>query len=102
MMLLGIVLHAAMNYGSTVMEYNVIQDPSHSVLFDLLFYAIHIFRMPLFFVLAGFFMALLVEKRGIFLMLKNRYQRILLPFVVFLPILTMLIVVVGNGRVLVC
>ena len=102
MMLLGIVLHAAMNYGTTVMEYNVIQDPANSMAFDLVFYLIHIFRMPLFFVLAGFFMALLIERRGLRRALSNRLQRIVLPFAVFWPILSVLlilVVVAGFGLI---
>lgn len=38
-------------------------DPSRSYLFDIIMHFIHSFRMPLFFMLAGFFTSLLVGKR---------------------------------------
>ena len=39
----------------------------------------HGFRMPLFFVLSGFFTAMLVRKRGLGGLLRNRVSRILAP-----------------------
>ncbi|MEC9465648.1 MAG: acyltransferase family protein [Myxococcota bacterium] len=48
---------------------------------------IHVFRMPAFFVLVGFFMALLWEQRGAKATIKNRVERIVLPFLVFVPII---------------
>ena len=64
MMLLGIVIHAAMFY--TVMESDVFpfKDRRTSPLLDLVLLLIHSFRMPLFFLVSGFFGALLVEKYG--------------------------------------
>ena len=41
--------------------------------------AIHGFRMPLFFVVSGFFAAMLWRQRGMKEMLKHRAKRILLP-----------------------
>jgi len=66
MMLLGVVLHSAEFYISRPLPQMVgfPLDRNSSYLFDLVFHFIHSFRMPLFFVLAGFFAALLVEKRG--------------------------------------
>jgi glucan biosynthesis protein C len=54
-------------------------DRNTSYVFDLLFHFIHSFRMPTFFVLAGFFTSLLVDKRGIWGTYKNRAARILAP-----------------------
>jgi peptidoglycan/LPS O-acetylase OafA/YrhL len=81
MMLLGIVLHAAEFYVSRPPPQFVGMpiDPSTSYLFDLTFHFIHSFRMPLFFVLAGFFAALLVEKRGMWGTYKDRAARIAAP-----------------------
>jgi glucan biosynthesis protein C len=78
MMLLGIYLHAAVAYsrhGSWPWK-----DGSTTGLFDLSLGLIHLFRMPIFYVMAGFFAALLVEQRGIASFLRNRVVRIIVPF----------------------
>ena len=83
MMMLGIVLHAAMLYlASPPPTMGIQTDRNNSVVFDLVFDFIHSFRMPTFFVLSGFFTALLVEKRGMWGTLKNRAARILAPLAV--------------------
>lgn len=84
MMLLGIVLHAAVSYTAVKLPAWGFRDPhNHHLSFDLLVLFIHQFRMPLFFVMAGFFAALLVEKRGVAYTLNNRLKRIGIPFVLF-------------------
>ncbi len=47
-----------------------------------LYWAIHVFRLPLFFVVAGFFAALLIEVRGVSALLRNRAIRIGVPLLV--------------------
>jgi len=84
MMWLGIVLHVATNH-LTVASPLPWRDPKTSPVADLLLLFIHSFRMPVFFVLAGFFVALLVERRGAHGMLKNRSLRLMLPFAIFWP-----------------
>jgi len=80
MMVLGIVLHAAMLYLSDPPPAVPIPiERNNGYAFDLTFAFIHSFRMPTFFVLAGFFAALLVEKRGLQGMLLNRAWRIAAP-----------------------
>ena len=91
MMVLGIVLHAAMFYiAAPPPGMSIIGDGNRSLLFDGVVAFIHSFRMPAFFVLAGFFAALLVEKRGVWGMYKNRLARIAAPlaaaFVTVLPV----------------
>ncbi len=82
MMLLGIVVHASVNYVSQDIGW-LIKDPLNTNLFfDILILFIHEFRMPVFFVLAGFFGAFLYYRKGSNLMLNNRLKRILIPFVV--------------------
>jgi peptidoglycan/LPS O-acetylase OafA/YrhL len=90
MMMLGIVLHAAMLYlAAPPSTMPIPTDANNSPLFDLVFHFIHSFRMPTFFVLSGFFTALLVEKRGLWGTYRNRASRILAPLaaavVVILP-----------------
>ncbi len=87
MMILGIVLHSSETYNlgrSTIWP----KDPVDTHLFfNYLSSIIHIFRMPIFFVIAGFFGAMLYDERGPVRMIKNRISRIVLPFVVFLLVL---------------
>jgi glucans biosynthesis protein C len=79
LMTLGLVLHTAINYTVTPIGVWPYKDPSTNIGFDLLFFFIHLFRMPAFFVTAGFFAALLYQRRGRSSMLRNRIRRVLLP-----------------------
>src|SRR2546429_6907051 len=76
MVLLGIYLHAAVAYS----EYGnwPWKDGSTTRLFDVSLGLIHAFRMPVFYVMAGFFAALLLERRGAPGFLGNRAIPILL------------------------
>lgn len=78
-MLLGIVLHAALSFAPIPWP---VQDSQQSGFFYGLFAFIHGFRMPLFFMLSGFFTAMLWRKRGLGSLVKHRCKRILLPMVV--------------------
>ena len=62
-MWLGIVLHVAVIYiaGPSPLPW---RDNQTTPTADLLMAFIHAFRMPVFFILAGFFVALLIERRG--------------------------------------
>lgn len=82
MMLLGLVLHAASTY-SLKSEWGTwrSKDPDNNFSFLVLVEYIHAFRMPVFFVAAGFFGALLFYKKGPAALLKNRFQRIILPLI---------------------
>jgi glucan biosynthesis protein C len=92
-MLLGIVLHAAISYMPSRMPNLVwaIRDPATSPWMDWLFWGIHAFRMPVFFLIAGFFSALIYERRGAADFLANRTRRVFSPFalagLVLLPLL---------------
>jgi fucose 4-O-acetylase-like acetyltransferase len=84
MMLLGIYLHAAISYSQRgfagVWPYH---DPARSWVADWTTTVIHVFRMPVFFVMAGLFAALLYSRRGPGSMIRNRALRIALPFALF-------------------
>lgn len=67
------------------------KDSQSSPVADLILIPIHAFRMPVFFMLAGFFVARMVEQRGHVGMLKNRLRRIGLPLLVFWPMLALVI-----------
>jgi len=88
MMLLGVVLHSALTYNVTVhTEAWGLNQHSNHVATDFLVLLIHTFRMPIFFLVAGFFGALLFYERGQVKMSRNRVQRIVYPFLVFMVIL---------------
>tara|TARA_B100000700_G_scaffold41969_1_gene42925 strand:+ start:7677 stop:8849 length:1173 start_codon:yes stop_codon:yes gene_type:complete len=89
-LLLGVVFHAALAYGPYFHNMWLSVDANKHVLFDYLAMWTHLFRMPLFFVIAGFCAAILVTKRGNGHFIRNRSKRVLLPFVIFLP-LTLLV-----------
>lgn len=75
-MLLGIVLHASMSFFPAPWA---VQDTRQSGLFGLLFVAIHGFRMPLFFLLSGYFTLLVCRRKGLGGLLWQRTLRILVP-----------------------
>ena len=80
MMFLGIYLHAAVAY-SPIGGWVFKQPPLTSTL-DYSIILIHVFRMPVFYVMAGFFAALLLERYGRRRAIANRFWRIAVPFVV--------------------
>ncbi len=75
-MLLGIALHAGLSF---ITFGWVVQDSKTHWAFDLAFAAIHGFRMPVFFVMSGFFTAMLWRRRGLRSLLWHRVRRIALP-----------------------
>lgn len=85
LMWLGIILHVAVNY--VTKPFMPWYDNKTTEMADLLVALIHAFRMPAFFILAGFFLARLIEARGVRGMLANRLRRIGLPFLLFWPIM---------------
>ncbi len=84
MMWLGVVLHV-----SVIHMVNDSPLPWHddraTKVADILSAFIHAFRMPVFFILAGFFAAMLVRKQGVRGMVRNRVRRLGLPFAIFWP-----------------
>ena len=89
MMMLGIVLHSSNTY--VLADYGAswpLKDPiSTAGYMDWISSFVHAFRMPIFFVVAGFFASLLFHERSSTKMIKNRVHRILLPFLVFVVLL---------------
>lgn len=85
-LLLGIVLHATMSFLPGPGRFWFIQDTHPSITLAVLLFAIHVFRMTTFFLMAGFFARLAFHRRGPIGFIKDRLQRIALPLVVFWPI----------------
>src|SRR5262245_33167878 len=75
-MLLGIVLHAALSFFPS---FWVVTDSRQDSDFGIVVSAIHGFRMPLFFVMSGFFSAMLLYRRGRGSLVKHRFKRVFLP-----------------------
>lgn len=85
-MLSGVLFHAGLAYSPLAHDVVPTADRANAWVVDLCMWFLHLFRMPLFFVIAGFFTALLVARRGLGGMFRNRLKRVALPFVVFLPL----------------
>lgn len=94
MMLLGIYLHTVVGYSREGgWPY---KDPHPTAIYDFTLGLIHAFRMPLFYVMAGFFAALLYYRRGLRGFLWNRTKRILVPFVVGWTLLFPIVAAMGT------
>ncbi|CAN5245690.1 acyltransferase family protein [soil metagenome] len=101
-LLLGVVLHASMAYFPTRIW--VVQDSETSPVASGLFFAIHLFRMTTFFLIAGLFAHMMLNRRGVVGFIKDRAIRIAGPlaglwWIVFGAILAVLIwtAVIANG-----
>jgi glucan biosynthesis protein C len=101
MMLLGIWMHGVQCYTQLNVYMWPFKDVARSQAFDFTINWVHIFRMPVFFVIAGFFFAMLATRRGAARAAANRAKRILLPFVlgwiVFAPVILATIGYVRNS-----
>jgi len=84
----GIVLHATMSFFIAL----PVADSSQSVTLGLSFYVIHMFRMVTFFLIAGFFGRMMIERKGVKCFIKDRSKRILVPMVVGWIILAPLVI----------
>ena len=80
-MILGIVLHALLSFIPTPWP---VQDTRQNGLFFIPYAAIHMFRMPLFFLISGFFTMFILQRHGLGGMIRQRVQRILLPLLLAL------------------
>lgn len=84
-MLAGVVFHAALAYSPLMHPLWPAADAESSVVVDAVAWFLHMFRMPLFFAVAGYFAALLVARRGMAGLFRNRCARVLLPLALFAP-----------------
>lgn len=81
---LGVFFHAAMSY-LPGWDMWVVNDRENSAALGVVWFTLHIFRMSLFFLLAGFFGRLLFQRRGLSGFVRDRARRIALPLVGFWP-----------------
>ncbi len=82
----GVLFHAALAYSPLAHAFFPTADREQSVGVDLCIWFLHLFRMPLFFLIAGFFAAMLVAKLGMGGLFRNRLKRIALPLLIFWPL----------------
>ncbi len=83
-LLLGVVLHAAIAFiPSPVIPIWIVADNQPTPVMAVTFFAIHLFRMAVFFLIAGYFARLLLERRGTWGFVRNRAVRIAAPLAVF-------------------
>ena len=96
-MLLGIVLHGLLSFWHN--PFWPAQDVQQHDFYGTAGFAIHGFRLPLFFLVSGYFTTMLWRRRGLGELIIHRLQRILLPLVVgwfaFVP-LTFVISLAGE------
>ncbi|WP_443748699.1 acyltransferase family protein [Asticcacaulis solisilvae] len=92
-LLLGVALHGAMSFIAPRIW--LVDDTQHSTGLAVAFYVIHMFRMTIFFVLAGFFARMLLQKRGVGGFIANRLKRVALPLAAFWPVIFPAIIAVA-------
>jgi glucan biosynthesis protein C len=97
MMFLGIYLHAVVAYspsGGWPYKQRLL-----TTTLDWSIGVIHVFRMPIFYAMAGFFTALLLQRYGLRRAGVNRFWRIVVPFVVgWLLLFPLVMLLAGTGR----
>ena len=89
-LLLGVVLHAAMSYFPVTIW--IVPDTDNSPVASAIFFAIHLFRMTTFFLIAGLFAHMMLDRRGTVGFIKDRGMRIAGPLAAFwFPVLAAII-----------
>lgn len=84
-LLAGVVFHATLSFLPGLPVWPLMDD-SPSPTLAIVFYVLHIFRMATFFLLAGFFGRMLMQRRGVGGFVTDRLKRIALPLAVFWPL----------------
>jgi peptidoglycan/LPS O-acetylase OafA/YrhL len=80
-LLMGVVLHASLSFFPT--QIWIVADDSRSIGAAWLFFAIHLFRMTAFFLIAGLFAHMMLARRGWVSFAKDRVMRITGPLAAF-------------------
>lgn len=93
-LLLGILVHASMSYLPGAQYFWVAHDGASAGAVGLAFYVPHMFRMLLFFLLAGFFGRMALQRLGVRGFVRDRGKRIALPLLAGWPLVFAAIVVV--------
>ncbi len=104
-LLLGVVLHASMSY--LPIPIWLFPDDQTSPAASVIFFAIHLFRMTTFFLIAGLFAHMMLGRRGTWGFIKDRLMRIANPlfglwWVVFPAVIAVIVwkAALDNGGVI--
>ena len=84
-LLLGVVFHAALAFLPGPQAWLVMEE-SRSTAIAAMAFPLHMFRLTIFFLIAGFFARLLLERDGARRFAANRMKRIALPLAIFWPV----------------
>lgn len=85
-MLAGVFFHAALAYSPLMSGFFPTADRQNSAWVDGFAWALHLVRMPLFFLVAGFFAAWVLQQRGGAALARQRVRRIFVPFLLAWPL----------------
>ena len=96
-MLLGLILHVCIFFGPPRILFWGAGEASGDVANQQLVSFIHLFRMQLFFLMAGFFAQLVIDRKGFRHLVRDRLKRILLPFLAGILLLMPIHVILMNG-----
>jgi glucan biosynthesis protein C len=80
-LLLGVLLHASLAFFPQ--QTWIVHDESRSIGAAVIFYAIHLFRMTAFFLIAGLFAHMMLERKGWWGFARDRANRIAAPLAAF-------------------
>ena len=95
-LLLGLVVHASMAWIPGAQYFWVVHDSSPSEVAGLLFYVPHMFRMLLFFLVAGLFARMACERLGTLGFMRDRARRIAIPLAsLWFPMLMTIVAVIA-------
>ena len=95
-LLLGLVVHASMSWIPGAQYFWVVSDASPGELAGLLFYVPHMFRMLLFFLVAGLFARMACERLGTLSFVRDRARRIAIPLAsLWFPMLMTIVAVIA-------
>lgn len=85
-MLAGVLFHAALAHSPLLHPVFPTADASQASGMDLWLWPMHLVRMPLFFVIAGYFAAQSLARRGMAGLMRERARRLLLPLLLLAPL----------------
>lgn len=95
-LLLGLVVHTSMSWLPGAQHVWVTHDGSPNELAGLLFYVPHMFRMLLFFLIAGLFARIACERLGTMGFMRDRVRRIAIPLAsLWFPMLMAIVAVLA-------
>ncbi|WP_374435173.1 acyltransferase family protein [Inhella sp.] len=86
-MLAGVLFHAALAHSPLVQPFFPTADAAQVAWLDAVLWPLHLVRVPVFFVLAGYFAAHTLARRGMGGLMRDRARRLLVPLVLGVPLL---------------